>query len=101
MLRVLRDTRGDAVAVSEEAIREAQRLLARLEGVWTSPEGGALVAALETLKARGALGADARVVLVLTGAGIKYDPPPLPRPVDLEGSEDTVAATVIGALAAR
>jgi threonine synthase len=101
MLRVLRETRGDAVAVSEEAIREAQRLLARLEGVWTSPEGGALVAALETLKARGALGADARVVLVLTGAGIKYDPPPLPRPVDLEGSEDTVAATVIGALAAR
>jgi threonine synthase len=101
MLRVLRETRGDAVAVSEEAIREAQRLLARLEGVWTSPEGGALVAALETLKARGALGADARVVLVLTGAGIKYDPPPLPRAVDLEGSEDTVVATVIGTLAVR
>jgi threonine synthase len=101
MLRVLRDTRGDAVAVSEEAIREAQRLLARLEGVWTSPEGGALVAALETLKARAALGADARVVLVLTGAGIKYDPPPLARPVDLDGSEDTVVATVVGTLAAR
>src|SRR6266480_6114501 len=38
MLRVLRDSRGDALAVSETAIREAQRLLARLDGVWTAPE---------------------------------------------------------------
>jgi|RhiMetdeSRZDD1v2_1073273.scaffolds.fasta_scaffold168644_2 threonine synthase len=101
MLKILRDTRGDAVAVSEEAIREAQRRLARLEGVWTSPEGAALVAALDTLRQRGALGADARVVLVLTGAGIKYDPPPLPPPVDLTGSDDVVVATVVRALAAR
>ena len=101
MLKVLRDTGGDAVAVTEDAIREAQRLLARLEGIWTSPEGGALVAALQILAARGALTADARVVLVLTGAGIKNDPPPLPPPVDLEGPEDAVVATVVRTLAAR
>jgi threonine synthase len=101
MLAILRATRGDAVAVSEEAIREGQRLLARLEGVWTSPEGAALVAALQTLTARGAVPADARVVLVLTGAGIKYDAPPLPPPIDLAGSDDTVVATVVATLAAR
>jgi threonine synthase len=101
MLKILRDTRGDAIAVGEEAIRDAQRLLARLEGVWTSPEGAALVAALEALVARRALTADARVVLVLTGAGIKYDPPPLPAPVELAGSDETVVATVVGTLTAR
>jgi threonine synthase len=101
MLKILRDTRGDAIAVSEDAIREAQRRLARLEGIWTSPEGAALVAALETLRQRGAVRGDARVVLVLTGAGIKYDPPPLPPPVDLTGSDEAVVATVVRALAAR
>jgi threonine synthase len=94
MLKILRDTRGDAVAVTDDAIREAQRRLARLEGVWTSPEGAALVAALETLKGRGAVTADTRVVLVLTGAGIKYDPPPLSPAVDLTGSEDDIVAAV-------
>ena len=101
MLKILRDTRGDAVAVSEDAIREAQRRLARLEGVWTSPEGAALVAALETVRARGTVSADARVVLVLTGAGIKYDPPPLAPPVDLSGSDEAVVATVVRTLGAR
>jgi threonine synthase len=94
MLKILRDSRGDAIAVTEEAIRDGQRRLARLEGVWTSPEGGALVAALEIMKARGHVAADARVVLMLTGAGIKYDPPPLPAAVDLHGSDDQIVAAV-------
>src|SRR3989441_12478941 len=94
MLKILRDTGGDAVAVSERAIQDAQRLLGRLEGVWTSPEGAALVAALGALKERRDISADARVVLVLTGAGIKYDPPPLPPPVDLAGSDEDVVAVV-------
>jgi threonine synthase len=101
MLKILRDTRGDAVAVSEEGIREAQRRLARVEGVWTSPEGAALVAALATLRARGAVAADERVVLMLTGAGIKYEAPPLPAPIDLTGSDDAVVATVVRTLSPR
>src|SRR5438876_246081 len=98
MLKILRDTRGDAIAVSEGAIEDAQRLLGRLEGVWTSPEGAALVAALGQMKDRGAVAADARIVLVLTGAGIKYDPPPLPAAVDLAGSDDAIVAAVRRAL---
>jgi threonine synthase len=101
MLKVLRESHGDAVAVSEDGIREAQRRLARLEGIWTSPEGAALVAALTTLRERGTVTPDARVVLVLTGAGIKYEPPPLPPPVDLEGSDDAIVASVVARLAAR
>src|SRR5881409_2208293 len=98
MLKILRDTRGDAIAVSERSEEDAQRLLGRLEGIWTSPEGAALVAALAQMKERGAVAADARVVLVLTGAGIKYDPPPLPPAVDLAGSDAAIVAAVRGAL---
>jgi threonine synthase len=94
MLQILRDTGGDAIAVTEDSIREAQRRLARLEGVWTSPEGAALVAALESMKEHGSVTTDARVVLVLTGAGFKYDPPALPAPVDLTGTEDDIVTAV-------
>jgi threonine synthase len=94
MLRVLRESGGDAVAVSERAIVEAQRLLARLEGIWTSPEGAALLAALLALRDERKVSADTRVVLVLTGAGIKYAPPELPIPIDLTGTDEAVRAHV-------
>jgi threonine synthase len=98
MLQVLRDTRGDAIAVSESAIRDAQRLLARIEGLWTAPEAAALLAALLEMKARGDLTADARIVLVLTGAGLKCDPPPLAEATDLSGSDDDIVEQVTHAL---
>src|SRR5205814_4019334 len=98
MLKILRDSDGDAVAVSERAITEAQRLLARLEGIWTSPEGAALVAALGMLKDRGRITAEARVVIMLTGAGIKYEAPELPSPHDLSGGPEDVHAQVLAAL---
>lgn len=100
MLRILRESGGDAIAVSERAIVEAQRLLARLQGVWTSPEGAALVAALTVMKDRGQLTGDARVVIMLTGAGIKNPPPELPTPIDLAGTDEEVGAAVRGALGA-
>jgi threonine synthase len=99
MLDVLRATHGDAIAVSESAIQDAQRLFARLEGVWTAPEAAALVAALIELKERGAVTVDARVVLVLTGAGMKCDPPPLAEPTDLSGTDDEIVEQVRSALA--
>jgi threonine synthase len=98
MLKILRDSHGDAVAVGERAITDAQRLLARLEGIWTSPEGAALVAALGVLKDRGRIAADARVAVILTGAGIKYAAPELPTPHDLAGSAEQIHAQVVAAL---
>jgi threonine synthase len=101
MLRVLRETGGDAVAVSEQAIVDAQRLVARLEGIWTLPEGAALVAALATLKDLGRITADTEIAMIFTGAGIKYPPPPLPAPAHLSGSPDAAAAEVAEMLASR
>src|SRR5881409_2895743 len=77
MLRVLRETGGGAVAVSETAIQDAQRLVARLEGIWTAPESAALVAALRVLKERGDVARDTEVMMIFTGAGLKYEPPPV------------------------
>jgi threonine synthase len=56
------------------------------------------VAALAALRDRGEVDADARVALVLTGAGIKYDAPPLADPVDLDGTGEEVVAAVRCAL---
>ncbi len=94
MLRLLRDTRGGAVAIGEAAIREAQRLVARTEGIWTAPESAALVAALAELKNRGEASRDAEILLIFTGAGLKYEPPPLAAPTDLAGTEEEVLARV-------
>jgi threonine synthase len=94
MLRLLRDTRGGAVAIGEAAIREAQRLVARTEGIWTAPESAALVAALAELKDRGETSRDADILLILTGAGLKYEPPALAAPTDLAGTEEEVLARV-------
>lgn len=99
MLDVLRDTRGDAIAVSESAIQDAQRLLARLEGLWTAPESAALIAALIAMKERGAVTAEASIVLVLTGAGLKCDPPPLAAATDLSGTDDDIVDHVTRSLA--
>jgi len=98
MLRVIRETGGEAIAVSERAIADGQRLLARLDGIWTAPEAAATIAALIDMKERGAVGPGDRVVTILTGAGIKNDPPPLPAPVDLSGSDEEIVARVVRAL---
>jgi threonine synthase len=96
MLAILRETGGQGVAVGEDEIVEAQRLLARLEGIWTCPEAAAALAALARLVATRAVDAGERVVVVLTGAGLKNPPPPLPPPVHLEGGADELLARLRG-----
>ncbi|MBI4589143.1 MAG: threonine synthase [Candidatus Rokubacteria bacterium] len=98
MLQVLRETDGDALAVSEAEIVEAQKILARLEGIWTAPEAAATLAALIRLRDQGGLDRRGRIVLLLTGAGIKNAPPPLPPPVDLTGPAATLLERVRSAL---
>ena len=94
MLKIMRDTGGHARSVSETQIIEAQKLLARVEGIWTAPEAAATLAALCQMKETGDLDAGFRIVMVLTGAGIKNPPPPLAEPVHLEGDEGQVLAKV-------
>ncbi len=72
ILEDLRQSQGTAVAVSDEAILEAQRQLGRVEGIFPAPEGAATVAALWTLLQQGWVRPDERIVLFNTGSGLKY-----------------------------
>ena len=72
MLQALRDSNGAAVAVNEEDILDGVKQLAQSEGIFASPEGGAAVAGLRQLAARGWVKPEERVVLFNTGSALKY-----------------------------
>jgi len=72
MLRAIRDTRGGAVAVTDQDLAQQALLVSRREGVDLSPEGGATFAAAVRLRAAGQLGPNDRVILFNTGAGWLY-----------------------------
>ena len=71
-LRTLRESGGDAEAVSEERIRAGTFLLASRSGIDAAPEGGAALEAVRQLVANGRLRADAEVVVFNTGSGASY-----------------------------
>jgi len=52
------------------------------------------VAALALLKERGEAVRDAEIMLIFTGSGLKYEPPPLAAPTDLAGTDEQVVAQV-------
>jgi len=70
-LELARRTGGTIEAVSDEEIREGIALLARTTGIFTETAGGVTVAVLAKLAARGEIGSDERVVVYITGDGLK------------------------------
>ncbi len=72
ILRALYESRGTALAVEDASMLEAVRELAETEGLITSPEGGATLAALKRLVADGILTGPETIVLFLTATGYKY-----------------------------
>jgi threonine synthase len=72
MLRAIRDSGGTAIAVSDDEIRAAQKELGRNEGLFVAPEAAATVSALRHMAADGSIQPNERVVLLITGNGLKY-----------------------------
>jgi threonine synthase len=70
-LELARDSDGGVDAVSDEEIREGIALLAQTTGVFTETAGGVTTAVLAKLARRGDIDPDERVVLVITGEGLK------------------------------
>lgn len=88
-----RDESGGRIdAVSDEEILDAQRDLARMEGVFCEPASAASVAGIRKLVREGAIDPGGTIVCVLTGHGLK-DPetahrmtePPVSAPATVEG----------------
>lgn len=71
MLRALRDSKGTAVAVSDREMLDGARLMARTQGIFAAPEGGATVAAFKRLREDGWIKDRERVVLFNTASGHK------------------------------
>jgi threonine synthase len=74
VLKIIRETAGCAIAVSEEAIRQIIRNEWRERRFAWSPEGAATLAAIPELVDRGIVGPRDRVVLVNTASAEKYLP---------------------------
>ena len=72
VLRAIRESGGTAISVSDEEMLDSALLLARCEGIFAAPEGGACVAAAKRLLGTGFLKGDEEIVIYNTGSGLKY-----------------------------
>ena len=72
VLRILRKTGGTALSVSDNEILESLSLLARTEGILAEPSAAASLAGLKRLINEGFILPSERVVLFITGAGLKH-----------------------------
>jgi threonine synthase len=70
-LELARSTNGSVDCVSDEEIRAGISLLAETTGIFTETAGGVTTAVLAKLARRGDIEPDERVVLVITGEGLK------------------------------
>jgi threonine synthase len=70
-LDVVRSTGGGFAAVTDEEVVDGMRLLARTEGIFAETAGGVTIATLKRLTADGVIRPDERVVVYITGHGLK------------------------------
>ncbi len=70
-LKVMKETSAAADDVTDDEIREAMRLLAETEGIFTETAGGVTVGVAKKLIASGKIPADSSAVLCITGNGLK------------------------------
>jgi threonine synthase len=70
-LAAIRRSGGDSTVVSNEAIMNWQERLAREEGLYVEPASAGALAAIEQLRAKGAILRTDKVVALLTASGLK------------------------------
>jgi threonine synthase len=70
-LTALRQSRGAGIRITDEGIFEAQRALAREEGIFVEPSSATALTAVLQLHTRRALDPDELIVVVLTSGGLK------------------------------
>lgn len=70
-LKAIRNSEGTAEGVSDDEIIQAQKMLARLEGIGVEPASASSVAGLKKLVDQGVILEDERVVCVTTGHILK------------------------------
>jgi threonine synthase len=82
ILRAVRESKGFAIAVSDDAIAAALEEVASAEGFLMCPEGAATYAAYKQSLAQGRIGRNDRAVLFNCATGLKYPLPPVRLALD-------------------
>ena len=72
MLQAIRESKGSAIAVSDDELLKGATMIARAEGIFAAPEGGATLAAFIELRKNGSIRDGERTVLFNTGSGLSY-----------------------------
>ncbi len=70
-MRAIRESEGTAETVTDQEILEAQRMLARHEGLFVEPASASSIAGLKKLVELGRVDEKATIVCVVTGHGLK------------------------------
>lgn len=96
-LKAIRASKGTAIAVSDEEIILAQKIIARSEGLFVEPAAAASLAGLIELLEMGKIDKNERIVCVATGHGLK-DPDGAIRvsekPIEIEPSIESLRAAL-------
>ncbi|HMJ69550.1 MAG TPA: threonine synthase [Cyclobacteriaceae bacterium] len=72
ILRVLRESGGRPLAVSEQDIIASQKEVGKTEGLFIAPEGAALFVALKKMIGAEEIRTNEKILLLNTGSGYKY-----------------------------
>ncbi len=72
ILKVLKESGGTAIAITDEEIIAGVKEIAKAEGMLISPEGAATWKALLALSRDKKIGAEEKIILLNTGSGYKY-----------------------------
>ena len=72
ILKAIRESNGYALTVSDKELMKNVKMIGKHEGIFSSPEGGATVATLPKLLDLGVINSKDRIVLFITGGGLKY-----------------------------
>jgi len=68
-LSAIRDTKGEAISVSDEEMLDAMKEMSSCEGVYVEPAGAAPLAALKKMVGMGKMNKDETSMLLATGSG--------------------------------
>jgi threonine synthase len=82
VIRVIRESQGFGITVSDEEIRAAWQEMGRTEGLLMCPEGAATFAAYKRALHEGRVSPGERVVLFDTANGLKYEMPKAGQAID-------------------
>jgi len=72
VLNAIRESEGTVISITDEDMIDAGIALARREGIFAAPEGGACIAAAAQLLKSAFLKPNDRIVVYNTGSGLKY-----------------------------